>query len=280
MKTPFKYLVLRYMHDCFTREFVNVAILLWAPRRGFLRFHPLEESFDRLLKFFPGADRGSLSRTLKFLKGRAISLEKTVGSDLFESQKTLEVIARALLPIDDSSLQWGMEGGGITEDPERILEELYERLVTRHFHRRTSIRREDKDVQHAFDLAFRAKSILQCFSEQTYSAGELVEVFPRSWTAPGRQTRILKSLSFDLEDASGIVAKALSWRGRIDLLRGSRPFVVYYLLGRPEETSKQAAFNQAAEVLKAGPQGTQFLAEVSEADSFAESFAQEIAMPA
>ena len=53
-KTAYSFVVLRYMHDVFTREFVNVGVLLHAPGVGFLGFEKLS-GMDRVKGMFPGS---------------------------------------------------------------------------------------------------------------------------------------------------------------------------------------------------------------------------------
>ena len=65
-KTPYSFVVLRYMHDVFTREFVNVGVLLHAPRIGFLGFEKLP-NLDRVKGLFPGLQSDSLRELLAFL---------------------------------------------------------------------------------------------------------------------------------------------------------------------------------------------------------------------
>lgn len=39
-------------------------------------------------------------------------------------------ISQKVLPDDDSSLQWSRPGGGLTDDPEKSLQDIYRRMVT------------------------------------------------------------------------------------------------------------------------------------------------------
>jgi hypothetical protein len=127
-QTTFGYVVLRYMHDVFTREFVNVGVLLCAPQANFLGFKRLRD-LDRVKAVFPGADSDSLGELLTFFESRAQEFNKSPQKD---DAPSVETIAKALLPADDSALQWSPPGGGVTGDPHNTLNEVFERLVTRH----------------------------------------------------------------------------------------------------------------------------------------------------
>jgi len=121
------------MHDVFTREFVNVGVLLHAPDDSFLGFEMLS-TLDRVKRMFPSFDSGSLDEMLSFLGSRA----EEIHSEAYELHAgeavSAESIAISILPRDDSSLQWSPPGGGITDEPRASLKDLCERVVTRHLH--------------------------------------------------------------------------------------------------------------------------------------------------
>lgn len=130
-KGPFTYVVLRYMHDTFTREFVNVCILLCAPQAGFFGFEKLP-TLQRVKGMFPGLNSESLRELLSFLARRTEALRAENPTAFDRAPLSAEAVANSLLPQDDSALQWSPPGGGITDDPQRSLSEIFERLVTRH----------------------------------------------------------------------------------------------------------------------------------------------------
>src|ERR1700740_2582984 len=114
-KTPFSYVVLRYMHDVFTREFVNVGVLLYAPQAGFLGLRRLS-SLDRVKGMFPGLHSDPLRELLQFLESRSEELRKKLVDGFERDLLSADVIAKRLLPTDDSALQWSTPGGGIAQD--------------------------------------------------------------------------------------------------------------------------------------------------------------------
>src|SRR5205085_10248619 len=127
------------------REFVNVAVLLHAPQAGFLAFEKLS-SLDRVKGMFPGLQSDSLRELLRFLASRTDELHNKT-SELFDGDVlSADAIAKALLPVDDSALQWSSPGGGITDHPQQTLKELFEWLVSRHLKAHRAVRREDADV--------------------------------------------------------------------------------------------------------------------------------------
>lgn len=269
-QTPFSYVVLRYMHDVFTREFVNVGVLLYAPKVGFLGFEKLS-ALDRVKGTFPGLQSGSLRDLLGFLQSRAADLHGKTLDTFDQNSLAAETIAKSLLPTDDSALQWSTPGGGITANPEQTLKELFERLITRHEKAHPPTRREDADVWKPFQIAFRKRDILSRFQEKTLSVGELRHRFENAWQPPGGYLRLFQPLSFDLAERSNIVEKAVHWSA---LLRQFRKvdsgFHIYLIMGRPSDKSHLAAFNQAYETLAEENSGPKELVQEDDALGFAE----------
>ncbi len=280
MKAPFSYVVLRYMHDVFTREFINVAVLLYSPGTSFLRFQCIS-SKERLRGFFPGADCKEIMEILRFLEGKCISASEKLAQELNKSLVNASEIAYSLLPIDDSALQWSTPGGGITDNPERTLRELFDRMVTRHEKANPAVRKEDRDVWTHFEKAFRPKRILTRLQEKILIAGEFKQKFEHTWQAENGILHLFRPLTFDLVDTSEIVGKALDWSGRVKELRKAQPdFLIYLLLGAPESKSKMKAFEQAKTTLIEGVPGNKRILMEEEAPLLADDLAREMKLAA
>ncbi len=274
-KTPYSFVVLRYMHDVFTREFVNVGVLLHAPRGGFLGFEKLT-TLDRVRGMFPGLKSDSLRDLLSFLESRAAELHQQTSSQPDLQQLSAETIAKGLLPIDDSALQWSAAGGGVTDDPQQALKDTFERLVARHLKAHAPTRREDADVWKPFARELGRRNILSRLQERTLSVGELHHRFENSWQPSGGYLRLYQPLTFDLLKPSDIVEKAIHWNGLLRQLRkADSEFVIYLLLGKPSDDSRLKAFDQACHTL-AEDEGQKELVAEEEAASFAAAVEKDI----
>jgi hypothetical protein len=276
-KTPFSYVVLRYMHDVFTREFVNVGVLLHAPGAGFLGFEKLP-SLDRVRGLFPGLQSESLRDLLGFLASRTEEIHNKT-SELFDRDPlSADAIAKSLLPIDDSALQWSAPGGGVTDEPQQTLRELFERLVTRHLKAHAPTRRDDADVWRPFERELRQRNVLHRLQEKVLAVGELRHRFERAWQPIGGHLRLFQPLSFDLLEPSDIVEKAVRWGALIHHLRAADPeFFIYFLLGRPSEgTHYFKAFQQARKTLNEDDGDRKELVPEEDAPRFAAEVEEEI----
>jgi hypothetical protein len=274
-KTSFSYVVLRYMHDVLTREFVNVAVLLYAPEEGFLGFEKLS-SLDRVRGMFPGLQSDSLRDLLVFLASRANEVGLTAAEMLSRDLLSASDVAKSLLPIDDSALQWSQPGGGITSDPQGTLKELFERLVARHLKAHPPTRRRDSDVWKPFEQELRKREVSHYLHDKVLTAGELRHHFENAWEPAGGYLRVFQPLSFDLLEASDIVEKAITCNGVLRQLRKGHPdFYIYLLLGRPAGSSRNRAFAQAYETL-AEDGGRKEIFPEEQAAQFAEAVEKEI----
>lgn len=277
-KTPYSFVVLRYMHNVFTREFVNVGVLLHAPRVGFLGFEKLS-GLDRVKGMFPGLQSDSLRDLLAFLASRTEEIHRKTSEQLFDrDQVSAETIAKALLPTDDSALQWSAPGGGATDNVQQTLKELFDRLVARHLKAHPPTRREDVDVWRPIERELRQRNVLARMQEKTLTVGELRHRFENAWQPQGGYLRLFQALSFDLLLPSDIVEKAVRWSALIRQLRkADADFLIYLILGRPSgQGHSQKAFNQAYEALNEETGDRKKLFPEEEAPSFVDAVEKEI----
>ena len=127
-RTNSTFTVLRYVHDITTGEFVNVGVVLHAPKAKFLRTKT-RTTYLRISKFFPGAHGEHIERVVTQIE-TAVSRAAERIDDLFpETENTAVDFASRILPHDDSSLRWSKLGSGLTRDPSRELESLFNRMV-------------------------------------------------------------------------------------------------------------------------------------------------------
>jgi hypothetical protein len=278
MKSPFSYVVLRYMHDVFTREFVNIGVVVFCPQTGFLQMKGLTR-MKRALGLFPGMDRCSVLKTLRFMESRFAAYLKSSQQSLPFETLDAASIAKAILPTDDSSLQWSAPGGGATGNPAQVLEELFERMVTRHEDKHPAFRRTDEEVWQPFETALRSRDhkILSSLHEQELAAGSFRHRFEHAWQPQQGPLHLLLPLSFDLVDPSNIVDKAIGWNGRIHLLRKSAPdFKAFLLIGRPSDQTHESAYAEAKAVLESETGSARTIVPEEEATAFADEFSRSV----
>jgi len=183
-------------------------------------------------------------------------------------------LAHAILPPDDSSLQWSQVGGGITENPSLTLEQIYKRFVERYEEPSAQETRSDDEVWRKFKRTLEIRHVLKFLRPKKIFVQDDEVEFHYAWK--NEQWHCLEPVSFDLAAPESITDKAHRWLGQITSIKGSKdPFKVYFLLGEPQHEKLKPAFENALSILKKMPVENELVRE-GEASEFSEHFAQEI----
>ena len=131
-KQAYSYTVLRYIHDVVSGEALNVGVVMHAPAASFLKVRT-RKTIGRLKQAFPDLDRAAFADAMQAV-GRGFSdiAKQANKMSLFDARTDARAHALKVLPDDDSALQWSPTGTGLTADPARTFERLFERYVARY----------------------------------------------------------------------------------------------------------------------------------------------------
>lgn len=252
-KSAYSYTVLRYMHDVVTGEFVNVGLVMYVPSNAQVLAR-MRSTIGRLRGVFPDLDRTAFVSTMATLRRAFRNISKrSANNALFKSASDAGIFAREALPSDDSSLQWSPIGSGLTEDPSRTFERLYERFVSRYdtssVHRRT-----DEELWRPVIEKLEERNLASAMQEKVISGQVDDIVFKHAWK--NGQWNVYEPISFDLADADGIKGKAREWLGHLSAVvaDGSVEFFKpHFLVGAPNDPQLQPAYDSAVEILRRAP---------------------------
>jgi len=251
-KEPYSYVVLRYIHDILTGEFVNVGLVLVVPGRPLILTRA-RKTFGRIKKVFPDLDSDSYKRAIEAIERGMKSVDRALKSEgLFKSEKTAVDYARIALPLDDSSLQWSPIGAGLTADPQKTFDQLYHRFVARH-DRASERRRSDEDVWRPVEAKLKEHGVkVELEPKRIHGNTDTVE-FRHAWK--NGRWHVYEPLSFDLSDSDNIKDKARRWLGHLSAVQpGSTDDVqVHFFVGRPQNASLVPAYKNAVEILRQVP---------------------------
>ncbi|WP_170787100.1 DUF3037 domain-containing protein [Ruegeria lacuscaerulensis] len=258
-RQPYSYVVLRYVHDVVSGEFVNVGVVLLAPNDAQLHFKT-RKTIGRIKHLFPDLDRPAFLSTMRSIDRGLRSLKKHVQTaGLFSKEETAEIYAKKVLPFDDSSLQWSECGSGISFDMESTFDRLFERHVIR-YDTKQKARRTDEDVWRPVRDSLKERGVnLQLETKVVTGSTDTIE-FGKAWK--NGKWHAYEALSMDLADAEGIKDKARRWRGHLDAVAdgATEDFHLHFLLGKPENKALLPAYENAKGIL----QGSSFSPEVFE----------------
>lgn len=271
----YTYCVLRYVHDATSGEFVNVGIVLYAPGARYLSAL-CRNTYGRLNKVFPGVNAEHFKSLMRYIQARLEEQGERVAGELplTDPSNVLE-FAHAILPRDDSSLQWSPAGSGRTDDPSQTLERLFDRMVLRYEERQTAAVRSDEDVWRNFKRNLEERRPLEHFQSRKITVQDDEFEFEHAWK--NGVWHCFEPLSFDLAAADTIRDKAHRWLGQIASLQGAAdPFKVYLLVGAPQQEQLRPAFVNAMGILRKIPGEKEVVLE-QDAPALAARIADEVA---
>lgn len=265
-KATYSYTILRYVHDIVTGEFVNIGVVLYVPQTGTVCFK-IRGTIGRLKGIFPDIDRSSFIGSVHAARRALQKIAKCEHSiDLFNDGADAAKIARKAIPLDDSSLQWSPISGGISDEPSKALERLYERFVSRydnHYrHRRT-----DDDVWRPVRQKLEELSLADRLQDKAINGGLDDIHFKHAWK--NGQWHVYEPLSFDLVDADGIKGKAREWLGHLSaVLAGGQAeqFKAHFVVGKPSNPALESAYRTAITILQAAPNNPEIYEETQVED--------------
>ena len=275
MKTAYSFVVLRYIHDVMTGEFINIGVALYAPEVKYIG-GLCNTRYGRVTKMFGEINGDYFRGLMRYIEARFEELGNRLCNELplFGVPADILQIAKSILPPDDSSLQWSEPGGGQTENPAKTLEDLYDRMVARYEMGPQHQNRDDGDVWRVFKKEFEKRHVLNRLQPKRIIAQDYDYEFEHAWQ--NKNWHVYEPVSFDLVETDSILDKANRWLGRITTLRDSPDnFKLFLLLGRPSSEKHQATFIKAENILNKIPGEKEFIRE-HEADSFSDSLAGEI----
>lgn len=275
MKIPYAFSVLRYVHDILAGEFINVGVVLYAPQAKFLSA-VCTSKYGRLSKMFSDVNSSHFRKSARFIQSRLEEEGERLIKELpFENPPTgLKEITSKILPIDDSSLQFSPEGYGVTEDPQKTLEHIYNRYVEKYYERHEKHSRSDDEVWRVFKKTFEEKRIIKHLKPHQIIGTNYEYEFKHCWK--NQIWHANQPISFDLTESDMIVDKAHVWIGRIEsLVDGGEKFKLNVLLGKPADEKLKSSFSKAQNILNKMQCEHEFIDE-DKAEDFAEFLRTEI----
>lgn len=280
-KTPFQFKILRYFHDTFTGEFLNVGLALYSQDAHYFRVRLLHK-YQRITSAFPTADGEHYRKYITALQTKFDSLAEEVNSKQLTLQQWLPELVDELLskvlPPDDSSIQFGPTQGGMAADLDMVFNDLYYRLVELYIPSEEHLSRTEQEIWNLFSRPLRVQSVVGLL-RPTIIRTEMDDIeLDHAWK--NGRWKALQPLSFDLQHASTISKKARTWLGTNVILNESSEIAkVYYLLGQPrrDDASLLKAYEKAKDLLGTGDYARKIeIIEEDEAEEFARSISPQI----
>lgn len=271
----YTYSVLRYVHDVVTGEFVNVGVVLLAPEAGYLSAL-CRTTYRRVSTAFPGLNGEHFRSVMRHVQARFEEIGGRLGDSSSGSATVLD-IAKAVLPSDDSSFQWGPQGGGLAGDPSQALEALFNRMVMQYDEPSpVKSRRSDEDVWRVFKKDLEQRRVLKFFEPKTIAVRDDAVEFEHAWK--NGVWHCLKPVSFDMAAPESIKDKAHKLLGQFTSIQNApEAFKLYMLVAKPDEEALMPAYESALSILGKMSADSEIVLE-EQRSAFADRLAAEVAL--
>jgi hypothetical protein len=251
VKAKFYFSLMRYVYDPLSQEFVNIGVVIYSPEIAFLRA-TFTTRYRRISKMFGHIDGASFRALSRYIDNQIAILSDEMNKGLLfkDSKKDLQSILGEILPADEGSIRFVAGGVGVTEDPSKSLETLYQRYVSRYENPNDTLQRDEDDVWKSFQDPLRTKRVYTQLVPKKITASDYEYLFKRSWK--NGKWHLFEPVSFDLADESAILEKASKWVGRSSSLSDSSDeFKLIFLLGKPTDQKLMPAYQKARNLLSA-----------------------------
>lgn len=275
MRKPYKFAVLRYIHDPIVQEFANVGVVLFSPEMQYLDAACVS-NYGRLTKMFVKVDGARFRELTRHVQTQiqATGEELRRGHE-FVSGLSFDAVLARIIPPDDMSFAFTAAGVGFSEDFDKTLRELYSRFVLKYAGVNEIQRRTDDDIWRVYRKHFEHRHVTKNFVSKRIAATDFEYNFHHSWR--NETWHLYEPMSFDMTNEDDILNKANKWLGRATVLQSSPDsWKMHVLLGEPRDSKLESAYVKAENILNKMTAPHEFISE-GEAEQFAESVAQEMA---
>jgi hypothetical protein len=274
VKAKFYFSLMRYVYDPLSQEFVNIGVVVYCPDIAFLRA-TFTTRYRRISKMFGQIDGASFRGLSRYIENQIAILSDKMSKGLLfrDSERDLQSILGEILPADEGAIRFVAGGVGVTEDPSKSLETLYQRYVSR-YEKKNSVRRDEDDVWKSFQESLRTKRVYTQLVPKKITAPDYEYQFERSWK--NGKWHLFEPVSFDLADEFAIREKASRWVGRSNSLSDSpEQFKLIFLLGKPTDQTLMPAYQSARNLLSAKISVERELFQEEDAEHFADQLEEE-----
>ena len=218
MKT-FQYQIIKYVHDHFTGEFLNVGIIMYSPENLFLKCR-VTNKYKRITNLFPAVNGRWVIRVLRNIQNE---VNRTSGTlhEIFQPSEHLEMVTGKIFPKDSSAIQLTDVKTGLDVDLDAALNDLFADLVEKYNQEPSPEGTlSDDDVwKLKYKEYFDRFSISNKLTTHEVTTRNDSFVFEKAWK--NEIWHCYEPVSFMLKNKESIKDKVYKWAGRLQGLTQS-----------------------------------------------------------
>lgn len=227
----YQYQIIRYIHDRFTSEFVNVGIILFNPEEKFLKACFIGK-YGRVSQFFNNINGHHLLTALKSIEREIDKLAKKIEEPSVKD-KNLDELVSLILPKDDSALIASELLKGLDIDCDSAIYDLYERIVNKYSDDLNEEKRDDKYVwKKIYKQYFDKYNITKNLKPHSVKTSFDTINFDKAWK--NDIWHCYETVSFDLKRIDSIRNKVYKWSGILnELEKSDEKIALHFLTSSP-----------------------------------------------
>lgn len=213
----YQYQIIRYVHDHFTGEYVNVGVVVYSKEDRFLASKTTGR-YQRITHMFPEANGKWVLKVLDNFNHRLNKLAKEL-SELFTPSELLEQITNSIILRDNGAIQLSEPKMAIDVSLEAALDDLYNSQVEKYIANKADKNSLlDEDVwKMKYKVYFEKYGINKRLQVHEVKVPKDVFSFDKSWK--NEIWHSYEPLSFVLKEKDSVKDKVYKWAGRLQALQ-------------------------------------------------------------
>jgi len=275
----YEYQVLRYIHDIMTEEFVNVGLIIYAPKLKYLNSKSTYK-YSRFSSLYGDLPGKYIVKNIKHFENMIDTYSNRINSEVsFKQYNSIIDITSRILPKDNSSLQLSEIKKGLTLDINRTFEEIFYRYIGKFEKTIIKKSRSDDDAwKNVYKKYFKKYEIDKNLT--THIINTKQDKFIFDYSIKNGVYHCYQPISFDLLDATDIKEKTYKWFGKLNILSTSEEkFKLSLLTLFPRDRDKSDLVNWVISLLETQKKNIQMeIVKESLADKYFEEEKKELNM--
>jgi len=217
----YQYQIIRYIHDHFTGEYVNVGVVVYSPENHFLK-SKITRKYQRITSMFADANGKWVQKVLRDFEDQ-LALQSKRLTDLFQPSQKIEYVTGSIIPNDDTAIRLSPPQFGIDVHLDSALEDLFQSMVEKHINDSRRDTLLDEDVwRERYKQYFEKYEIINNLKEHKIKISDHpddVISFSKAWK--NDIWHCYEPLSFVVKKRDTVKNKIQKWSGRLSGLRRS-----------------------------------------------------------
>lgn len=214
----YQYQVIRYVHDHFTGEYVNVGVVVYSPEYNFLGCK-ITNKYQRITSLFPEANGRWIMKVLRDFESKLNQSSNRL-TELFQPSGQIENVTGSIIPHDDTAIRFSESYSGLDIDFNVALEDLFGSMVEKHIDDPRKDTLLDDDVwKKRYKQYFEQYSVSGNLKTHEVHTENDLFVFDKAWK--NELWHCYEPLSFIVKKRGTVKEKVYRWAGKIQGLQSA-----------------------------------------------------------